>query len=108
MKMLATLSHVSIFLLLPKHLIYCKEILFDSVSNVEDNSKSLYPTSAHNYDSLTSTTTLSPNSSPVNLPPTMLYPDKLPKYVEQTDDIDMKKMREKNKNKGTKLKSKKK
>ena len=108
MKVLRTLFHIQIFLLLEKHLIYCEGVFFDNASNNKNNVKSLHPTSAHNYDSLTSTTTLSPNSSPVNLPPTMLYPDKLPKYVEQTDDIDMKKMREKNKNKGTKLKSKKK
>ena len=104
--MLGTLSHIQIFLLLPKNLIYCKEIVFDSVSNDENNRKSLHPTSAHNYNSLTST--LSPNSSPVNPPPTILYPDKLPKYIEQKDDIDMKKSREKNKNKGKNKKGKKK
>ena len=70
---------------------------FYNASNNKNNSKSLHPTSAHNYDSMTST--LSPNSSPINPPPTFLYPDKLPKYIEQKDDIVTKKPTEKNKHK---------
>ena len=84
-------------MLLEKHLIYCEGVFFDNASNNKNNSKSLYPTSAHNYDSMTST--LSPNSSPINPPPTFLYPDKLPKYIEQKDDIVTKKPTEKNKHK---------
>ena len=45
------------------------------------------------------TSTLFPNSSPINTPPTFIYPYKLPKHIEQKDDIVTKKPTEKNKHK---------
>ena len=91
--------------LLTNNLIYCKEVLLGNAFNNENNSKSLHPTSSYSYDFMTST--LSPTSSLFNDPPMLLYPKKLPKYIEQKDNIDMKKSAKKNKNK-KKKKSKKK
>ena len=81
-------------------------MVFDHASKNQNNSTSLHPTSAYNYDSMTRT--LSPTSSLINPPPTLLYPDKLPKYIKEKDDIDTRKPREKNKNKGKNKNAKKK
>ena len=55
MKVSLVFYFIQVFSLLTKQLIWCEEIFIGNASNnenaTENNSKSLYPTSAHNYDS---------------------------------------------------------
>ena len=102
MKVSLAFYFIQVFSLLTKQLIWCEDIFIDNASNNENanenNSKSLYPTSAHNYNSPNNSLSPTPITTElINPPPTLLYPEKLPKYIEQRDDINKEKSSEKNK-----------